>query len=51
MDKKIIIIGASGHGKVVADLAIKNGYEILGFLESQWEKFWDFRFWERWKGY
>ncbi len=34
MDKKIIIIGASGHGKVVADLAIKNGYEILGFLDD-----------------
>lgn len=34
MNKKMIIIGASGHGKVVADLAIKNGYEILGFLDD-----------------
>ena len=34
MDKKMIIIGASGHGKVVADLAIKNGYEILGFVDD-----------------
>ena len=34
MNKKIIIIGASGHGKVLADLAIKNKYEILGFLDD-----------------
>ena len=34
MTKKIIIIGASGHGKVLADLAIKNGYEIQGFLDD-----------------
>ena len=25
--KELIIIGASGHGKVVADIARKNGYE------------------------
>lgn len=34
MNKKIIIIGASGHGKVLADLAIKNGYELQGFLDD-----------------
>ena len=34
MNKKIIIIGASGHGKVLADLAIKNQYEIIGFLDD-----------------
>lgn len=34
MNKKLIIIGASGHGKVVADLAIKNEYEILGFVDD-----------------
>ena len=34
MKKKMIIIGASGHGKVVADLAIKNEYEILGFVDD-----------------
>ena len=29
--KKLVIIGASGHGKVVADIAKKNGYrEIVG---------------------
>ena len=32
--KKIIIIGASGHGKVVADIAIDNGYRVLGFLDD-----------------
>lgn len=32
--KKLIIIGASGHGKVVADLAKKNGYEDISFLDD-----------------
>ena len=30
--KKLIIIGASGHGKEVADIAKKNGYEDIRFL-------------------
>ncbi len=34
MSKKLIIIGASGHGKVIADIALKNGYEIFGFLDD-----------------
>jgi len=34
MEKKILLIGASGHGKVVADIAIKNGYEVIGFLDD-----------------
>lgn len=34
MSKKLVIIGASGHGKVIADIAIKNGYEIVGFLDD-----------------
>ena len=29
-----MIIGASGHGKVIADIALKNGYEIVGFLDD-----------------
>lgn len=34
--KKIAIIGASGHGKVIADIAIKNGYtEILFFDDNE----------------
>ena len=34
MSKKLVIIGASGHGKVIADIALRNGYEIVGFLET-----------------
>lgn len=30
----LIIIGASGHAKVLADIAIKTGYKILGFLDD-----------------
>ncbi|AYQ61070.1 acetyltransferase [Enterococcus faecium] len=32
--KKLIIIGASGHGKVVADIAVKRGYEKIVFLDD-----------------
>lgn len=32
--KQLIIIGASGHGKVVADCAVKNGYEHIVFLDD-----------------
>ena len=31
---KLIIIGASGHGKVVADVAVLNGYEDIVFLDD-----------------
>lgn len=32
--KKLVIIGASGHGKVVADIALKSGYEDIVFLDD-----------------
>lgn len=32
--KKLVIIGASGHGKVVADIAVKNGYDEIAFLDD-----------------
>lgn len=32
--KRLIIIGASGHGKVVADIAKKNGYDSICFLDD-----------------
>lgn len=32
--RKLAIIGASGHGKVVADIAIKNGYRKIVFLDD-----------------
>lgn len=35
--KQLIIIGASGHGKVVADIAKKNGYENIAFLDDNEE--------------
>lgn len=32
--KQLVIIGASGHGKVVADIARKNGYDEICFLDD-----------------
>lgn len=32
--KKVIIIGASGHGKVVADIIQKSGDRVVGFLDD-----------------
>lgn len=31
---KLLIIGASGHGKVVADIAEKNGYDEIEFFDD-----------------
>ncbi len=33
-NKTIIIIGASGHGKVLADIAMKNGYSNILFFDD-----------------
>ena len=33
-EMKLIIVGASGHGKVVADVAGKNGYDDIKFLDD-----------------
>lgn len=32
--KRLVIIGASGHGKVIADIAVRNGYEDIVFLDD-----------------
>lgn len=32
--KKLAIIGASGHGKVIADIAVKNGYKEIVFFDD-----------------
>lgn len=32
--RKLVIIGASGHGKVIADIALKNGYKKIIFLDD-----------------
>lgn len=34
MKNRLIIIGAGGHGKVVADNAVKNGYEQIFFVDD-----------------
>lgn len=34
MSNKIIILGAGGHAKVIADIALKCGYEVCGFLDD-----------------
>ena len=31
---RLIIIGASGHGKVIADMALQNGYKDIVFLDD-----------------
>ena len=31
---RLVIIGASGHGKVVADIAVHNGYKDIVFLDD-----------------
>lgn len=32
--KKVMIIGASGHGKVIADIVHKSGDKVIGFLDD-----------------
>ena len=34
MKKRVVIIGASGHGKVVADIVIRSGDQVVGFLDD-----------------
>ena len=34
MRDKLVIIGASGHGKVIADIAKLNGYKEIIFLDD-----------------
>lgn len=34
MCKEVIIIGAGGHGKVIADIILKSGDQIKGFLDD-----------------
>ncbi len=35
MRNRLIIIGAGGHGKVIADIAMKNGYTNIGFVDDR----------------
>lgn len=34
MSKSVVIIGASGHGKVIADTVLKSGDKVIGFLDD-----------------
>lgn len=34
MNNRLVIIGAGGHGKVIADNAVKNGYTDICFLDD-----------------
>jgi len=38
MNKNIVIIGASGHAKVIADIIEKSGDKIVGFLDDDIDK-------------
>lgn len=37
MQKKVIVFGASGHARVIADIIAKSGDEIVGFLDDNSE--------------
>ena len=34
MDKKVIIIGAGGHGRVISDIVLACGDEVVGFIDD-----------------
>lgn len=38
MSKSVVIIGASGHGKVIADIVLKSGDKVVGFLDDGIDK-------------
>ncbi len=38
MNKKVVILGASGHGKVIADIIRASGDEVIGFLDDDLKK-------------
>ena len=35
MSKNVVIIGAGGHAKVIADIIEKSGDKIIGFLDDE----------------
>lgn len=35
MHNRLVIVGAGGHGKVVADIALKNGYTDIVFVDDR----------------
>ena len=37
MHKRVVIFGAGGHAKVIADIVLKSGDEVVGFLDDNIE--------------
>ncbi len=37
MKKQVIILGAGGHAKVIADIVVKSGDQLIGFLDDNHE--------------
>ena len=35
MNKKIAILGAGGHGKVVGEIALMNKYKVINFFDDK----------------
>ena len=44
MSKKLAIIGAGGHGKVVGEIALLNQYDTIDFFDDQVNKIKKFPF-------
>jgi len=44
MNKKLAIIGAGGHGKVVGEIALLNQYEIINFFDDKENEIKEFPF-------
>ena len=38
MCKEVIVIGASGHGRVIADIIKRSGNKVFGFLDDDTSK-------------
>jgi sugar O-acyltransferase (sialic acid O-acetyltransferase NeuD family) len=38
MKKKIAIIGAGGHGKVIGEIALLNNYEVIDFFDNKFSE-------------
>lgn len=38
MNKKVVILGAGGHAKSIADIVLKSNDEVIGFLDDNLEK-------------
>lgn len=38
MCKQVVILGAGGHAKVIADIIVKSGDKVVGFLDDKLEK-------------